>query len=100
EVLHQACDDRRVAGLRDTDVDLRGAFGGDDVGTRAALDDPDVYRPAFAEVGEAGDGLHQARHLEHGGVAGLEVDTGVRSDAGDAEIELADTLAGRFVGEA
>src|SRR6185312_1839620 len=42
EVSHEARDNGRVAGPGDADVHLRGAFGGDDVGARAAVDDTDV----------------------------------------------------------
>ena len=73
---------------------------GDDVGARSAGDDTGIHREAHAQLGEAGDGLEEAREFQDRRVAAGEIDPAVRCDASDVQAIVADTLARGLAGEA
>ena len=89
-----------VAGMSDAHIDLGEGVFGNDVGARAAGDDAGIYGEAAAQIGEAGDGLQEAREFQNRRVAAGEVDAAVRGDASDFDAVAADALARGLAGEA
>ena len=96
--MHLLIDSGCVFHAGDANIDLRRGFRRNHVGSRSAAYDPDIYRQALFQIGEAGDFLDLTRQLKNCIHAFLEIESGMRSLARNSDEILANSFARSFHG--
>ena len=96
KAAHLPVDSGGVFYARDANIDLRRGFRRNHVGSRSAAYDSDVDRQALFQIGEAGNFLDLTRQLKNCVHTFLEIESGMRSLAGNFDEVFAHSFARRF----